>query len=240
MQGMSARSAAATDHPAEPLSTSGIAHWQQVGSYDENTVTAGEGVATVAPPGPASTVIYRGILTVPPVEAAQGWTHIGDPDSTGGYTVDAFQGPSSRPSKMFLTTSPSGTTHQYVHNLVAGELYNNSFVAISPGSQWMVAGEWQTMSHFQIYPTPVLNHRTSSRGGTLRLAGFIKLDHKVHDIQGCDFTSRTTLICASDDDGRTLFANEKPLLQVTLSHALGGGSVTAHVVDLGAIPQHST
>jgi hypothetical protein len=123
---------------------------------------------------------------------------------------------------------------------VPGELYNNSFDAIAPGGQWMVSGEWGTMSHLQLYPTPYLNHRTPSQGGALPLAGELHLDHRVNDIQGCAFTSATTLICASDDDTRTLFANEKPLLEVVLPHALDGTSVAAHVVDLGSIPQRSS
>lgn len=231
---------AAANHPTKPLSASGIAHWHEVGSYDEDTVNAGEGVASVAQPGQPRQMIYRGILTVPASQAAQGWKHIGDPDSADGYVIDAYQGPSSRPSKMFLATSPSGATAEFVHRLVPGEMYNNSFDAISPNRQWMVSGEWETMSHLQIYPTPVLNHRTSASGGGLRLAGYIKLDHKVNDIQGCDFVSAKTLICASDDDSKMRFTNEKPLLEVTLSSALRGGSVTGHVTDLGAIPQQST
>ena len=59
-------------------------------------------------------------------------------------------------------------------------------------------------------------------------------------IQGCDFTSKTTLICVSDDDSQKLFSNQKPLLEVVLAHALTGTSVTGHVIDLGSIPQEST
>jgi len=123
---------------------------------------------------------------------------------------------------------------------VAGEEYNNSFDAIAPGAQWMVSGEWDTMTHLQVYPTPYLNHGTSPSGGSLRLAGYIQLDHKVSYIQGCAFTSATTLVCASDDSGTTLFANTKPLLEVVLPHALTGTTVTGHVIDLGSIPQRST
>jgi hypothetical protein len=225
--------------PTQPVSQSGIANWRAIGSYDESSLNASEGVATVDPPGSASYLLYRGIGTVPADLAAEGWGHIGDPDSMDGYIVDAFQGPSSGHTKMFLVTTPSGATVQYIHTLVAGEEYNNSFDTIAPGSQWMVAGEWDTMSHLQIYPTPLLNHRTSAQGGQLPLAGYITLDHKVNDIQGCDFTSKTTLICASDDDSGTLFSNQKPLLEVTLAHALGGTTVAGHVVDLGSIPQKS-
>lgn len=226
--------------PSKPVSQSGIANWREIGSYDESSLTASEGVATVVPPGSASYLLYRGITSVPASLAAEGWGHIGDPDSAGGYIIDAYQGPSSGHSKMFLVTTPSGATVQYTHTLVAGEEYNNSFDTIAPGSQWMVSGEWDTMSHLQVYPTPYLNHRTSPQGGNLPLAGYIQLDHKVSYIQGCDFTSKITLICASDDDSRTLFSNQKPLLEVVLPNALTGTTVTGHVIDLGSIPQKST
>ena len=232
--------AATNAGPTKPVSQSGIAGWRAVGSYDESSLTASEGVATVVPPGSAGSLLYRGIASVPSDLAAEGWGHIGDPDSAGGYVIDAYQGPSSGNSKMFLVTTPSGATVQYTHTLAAGEEYNNSFDAIAPGTQWTVAGEWDTMSHLQIYPTPYLNHRTSTDGGQLPLAGSIRLDHKVSYVQGCDFTSATTLICASDDDSRTLFANRKPLLEVVLPHPLTGTTVTGHVVDLGSIPQRST
>ena len=105
----------------------------------------------------------------------------------------------------------------------------------------MIAGEWGTMSHLQIYPTPVLNHKTSSRTAARSwLAGYIKLDHHVNDIQGCDFLTADRLVCASDDDSRTLFSNAKPLVEVDLPTPLHGGSVKGHVVDLGSIPQVSS
>lgn len=240
VQGLPSEASARTAAATKPVTTSGIAHWRSAGHYLENSVTAGEGVATVTRPGHGSHELYRGLLSVPKKLAAEGWSHIGDPDSAGGYVIDAYQGPSSRPSKMFLVTKPSGGTVQYIHKLVAHELYNNSFDAIAPGSQWMVAGEWETMTHLQVYRTPLLNHQTSSRGGTLRLVGYIRLDHKVNDIQGCDFVTKTSLICASDDDSEKIFTNEKPLLEVDLRHALSDGSVRGHVVDLGSIPQVST
>ena len=225
--------------PTRPLSTTGIANWREVGSYDESSLTAGEGVATVVPPGGETYLLYRGLASVPADLAAEGWAHIGDPDSADGYIIDAYQGPSSGHSKMFLVTTPSGATLQYIHTLVPGEEYNNSFDAIAPGSQWMVSGEWDTLSHLQVYPTPYLNNRTSSKGGDLPLAGYIQLDHKVSYVQGCAFTSKTTLICASDDDSRTLFSNQKPLVEVVLPHPLTGTTVTGHVIDLGSIPQES-
>lgn len=238
--GAEASAAAGPKGPAVPGSNHGIAGWTEVGSYNENTLSAGEGLATDFKPRHGPYELYRGIQSVPSNLAAQGWTHIGDPDSLHGYVFDAYQGPSSGSSKMFLVTTPSGNSFEYVHTLVPGELYNNSFATISPDTQWMVAGEWGTMSHLQIYPTPLLNRKSSPDGSSLRLAAYIKLDHKVNDIQGCDFVTSVRLICASDDDSRTLFPNEKPLLEINLPRSLHGISVKAHVVDLGSIPQKSS
>ena len=217
-----------------------IAGWTMVASSVENTLGAGEGVATVTQLGHDPYELYRGLQSVPDDLKAQGWTHIGDPDSSHGYIFDAYQGPATGNSKMFLVTIPSGKSFEYIHTLVKGELYNNSFVAISPDAQWMVAGEWGTMNHLQMYPTPLLSHRVHAGGGSLSLAGYVKLDHKVNDIQGCDFVTAVRLICASDDDSRSLFPNEKPLLEVELSQPLHGSSVKGRVVDLGAIPQESS
>ena len=226
--------------PTRPLSQTGVAHWHQVGSYDQSSLHASEGLATVDPPGGASYLLYRGIASVPADLSAQGWVHIGDPDSMDGTVIDAFQGQHATSPKMYLATTPSGATLQYTHSLVPGEEYNNSFDTIAPGGQWMVSGEWDTMSHLQVYPTPYLNHRTPAQGGPLSLAGYIQLDHRVGYVQGCDFTSTTTLVCVSDDSSRTLFANPKPLLEVVLPHALDGTSVKGHVVDLGSVPEEST
>lgn len=238
--GFQASAAEASGIVVQPESSNGIAGWARVASYTENTLYAGEGVTTVAAPGHEPDELYRGLASVPSNLKAEGWSHIGDPDSAGGYIFDAYQGPSSGHTKMFLVTTPSGQSFEYVHTLVRGELYNNSFAAISPDRLWMVSGEWGTMRHLQIYPTPLLNHRTSARGGPLRLDGYIKLNHPVNNIQGCDFLTSVRLICASDDDSRTLFRNEKPLLEIDLAASIGGSSVTGRVVDLGSIPQQSS
>jgi len=217
-----------------------ITGWTETGSYLEGTLGAGEGLATVDPPGGTPYTLYRGLASIPLSLDAAGWTHVGDPDSVDGYIFDAYQNSSSSSNeKMFLVTTPSGATYQYIHTLVSGELYNNSFDTVSPDTQWLVSGEWGTMSHLQIYPTPLLNPETSSDGGTLDLSGYIELDHQVNDIQGCDFVTSTELICASDDSSETLFPNAKPLLEVDLSAPLDGSDVTGHVVDLGSIPQSS-
>ncbi|MBR7828276.1 hypothetical protein KDK95_18320 [Actinospica sp. MGRD01-02] len=239
-QAAQASTTAAAAAAVKPLAASGVSGWTETGSSLQSTLTAGEGVATVDPAGGSPYVLYRGLGSVPVGLAAAGWTHVGDPDSASGYIIDAYQNSSSSSNeKMFQVTTPSGATYQYVHTLVPGELYNNSFDAISPDRQWMVSGEWGTMSHLQIYPTPLLNPTTSQDGGSLDLSGYIQLDHQVNDVQGCDFVTSTELICASDDSSETLFSNAKPLLEVDLSAALSGTSVTGHVVDLGSIPQES-
>jgi hypothetical protein len=223
----------------QPESSTGIAGWTETGSYLESALTAGEGVATVDPPGGTPYELYRGIGSIPLAELIDGWTHIGDPDSADGYIIDAYQGSSSGDSKMFLLTTPSGATHQYVHTLASGELYNNSFDAISPDTQWMVSGTWGTQTNLQIFPAPYFNSETSATGGTLSLAGYIDLSTPVNDIQGCDFVTATQLICASDDNSETIFANPFPLLEVTLAAPLNGSTVTGTVTDLGSIPQSS-
>jgi hypothetical protein len=237
--GPSALAASGSATVISPEAASGIAGWTQTGSYLENSLTADEGVATVTPASGSAYELYRGPASIPASVALQGWTHIGDPDSASGYIVDAYQGSSSGNKKMFRVITPSGSAYEYTHTLVAGEIYNNSFDTVSPDTKWMVAGEWNTMSHLQVYPTPRLNSATPATGGALNLSGYIQLDHQVNDVQGCDFVTATKLICASDDSTGTLFSNAKPLLQITLPSALNGQTVTGHVTDLGSIPRSS-
>jgi hypothetical protein len=230
---------AKADTLISPVSATGIAGWTETGSYLENSLTAGEGVATVDPPGGTPYELYRGLASIPLSLYLQGWTHIGDPDSADGYIIDAYQGSSSGDTKMYLLTTPSGATYQYVHTLAAGELYNNSFDAISPDTQWMISGTWGTQTNLQIFPTPYFNSETSSDGGTLPLSGYIDLSTPVNDIQGCDFVTATELICASDDATGTIFSNPMPLLEITLPAPLNGSTVTGTVTDLGSIPEQS-
>jgi hypothetical protein len=231
--------AAGASSVLSPRSATGVTGWTQTGSYLESTLSAGEGVTTVTPPGGSAHELYRGVRSLSLGLLAQGWSHIGDPDSAHGAIIDAYQGSASGNSKMFGVTTASGASYQYVHTLVSGELYNNSFDALSPDTQWMVAGEWGTMTHLQVYPAPYFNGQAGSTGGALSLAGYIQLDHPVNDVQGCDFVTATELICASDDDSGTLFSNPKPLLEIVLPSALTGSTTTGHVIDLGSVPEHS-
>jgi hypothetical protein len=227
----SAEAATATPH--------GVTGWTQVSETPEFTPMYNEGVATVNPPGGSPHQYYTGTLSVP-LDLVSSWNHIGDPDSSKGYILDDFQYSASNPtSKLFRVTTPSGGHYDYTHTLVSGEEYNNSWVAVSPDSQWMVNGEWDTMNHFLVFPTPVLNSSTPQTGGALNLAAYLNLDHPVRDIQGCTFFSATRLLCASDDTGTDLYPTSKQLLQIDLPHALDGTEVTGHVTSLGQLPLSS-
>ena len=157
-------------------------------------------------------------------------------DPPGGTPGERYRGVASIP---LTELTPSGATYQYVHTLVSGELYNNSFDAISPDTQWMVSGEWGTMTHFQVYPAPYFNSKAGPNGATLDLSGYINLNTPVINIQSCDFVTVTKLICPSDDNTKSIFANPFPLLAITLTAPLTGGTVTGTVTDLGSIPQNS-
>jgi hypothetical protein len=213
--------------------------WTQLSETAEFTPTHNEGVATVTPPGGTPYQRYTGTLSVPP-ELVANWGHIGDPDSVNGYVFDDFQYTAANPaSKLFRVTTPSGAHYDYTHTLVPVEEYNNSWVAVSPDTRWMVNGEWDTMNRFLIFPTPLLNSATPPAGGTLDLAAYLQLDHPVRDVQGCTFFSATRLLCSSDDPGTDLFPTSKQLLQIDLPHPLDGSDVTGHVTSLGQLPLSS-
>ncbi|WP_225849330.1 hypothetical protein [Streptomyces sp. HPF1205] len=214
--------------------------WRQTGSGLQSSLGAGEGVTTVQRPGGGERVLYRGVASIPPALRLRGWSHIGDPDSARGYVVDAYQSRGAAPTrKMFRVTTPSGRSYEYTHTLAPGEMYNNSFAAVSPDTRWMVAGEWGVMDHLQVYPTPLLNPATARTGGGLALSGLVRLDKPVGNVQGCDFVTATELVCASDDSSLAYFPEDKPLLRIDLEHPLSGGDVAGHVTDLGPIPQDS-
>jgi hypothetical protein len=210
--------------------------WHLVGHDAQAGLISDEGVTTTDTP-PA--VVYRGVLNILPAIGLQGWVHIGDPDSWHGAIVDAYQGPAGARSKLFAVTSPNGTLHSYTHPLDPGELLNNSFVAVSPDGQWMVSGEFGIVDRLLVFPFPGVNPARSVTDGTLSRAGDIVLDHRVSDVQGCDFVTAARLLCATDDPGTALWPNDRQLLQVDLPGPLTGRATTAHVSDLGPLPQQS-
>lgn len=209
--------------------------WVQTGTSSVDSLTGGEGLASLDD----GSLIYRGPGSIPLALRVEGWNHVGDPDTARGYVVDAYQGPDDAASKMFAVTTPDGQLYEYDHPLDPGEKLNNSFAAVSPDAQWLVSGEWGDQDRLQVFPAPLLNQSTPQTGGSLPQAGQITLDHRVRDIQGCDFVTETRLVCTSDDAATDLWPDPRPLLQVDLPHALDGQQVTGHVSDLGPLPQSS-
>jgi hypothetical protein len=209
--------------------------WQETGTAYVDSLGGSQGLASRAD----GSLLHRGLASIPLDLRLKGWNHIGDPDIAQDHVFDAYQGADSATSKMFAVTTPDGKRYEYVHQLDAGEKVNNSFAAVSPDGQWLVSGEWGDQDRLQVFPAPLLNPATPKTGGDLPQAPQITLDKPVRDIQGCDFVDDTRLLCASDDGSKELFEEDRPLLQVDLTHRLDGTPVTGHVTSLFALPQRS-
>ncbi|WP_327181379.1 hypothetical protein [Streptomyces sp. NBC_01334] len=213
--------------------------WTEVGSDRADPLTESQGLASVEVPA-GSANRYTGIGTIPFSVSTRGWNHVGDPDASyDGYYVEPYQSDSNN-AKMYRVQAPGGAWSEYVHALGSGEALNNSWAAITPNSRWMLSGEWGTMTRFLVFPTPGANPATSP-SANLPQVSTVRLDHAVRDVQGCDFTGPTTLLCASDDPAGTLFGITKPLLQIDLSAEPNGTSdVTGHVTALRQLPLRSS
>ncbi|MDQ1043048.1 hypothetical protein [Streptomyces sp. V4I2] len=224
----------ATASPASAADT-----WTEVGSDRADPLTESQGLTSVEVPAGAANR-YTGIGAIPVDLSGRGWNHVGDPDASyDGHYIEPYQRDSGT-TKMFRVQSPGGTWAEYVHTLSSGEALNNSWVAVSPGGQWMLAGEYGTMSRLLVFPTPGVNPGTSP-SVNLPQASTVRLDHAVRDVQGCDFLSATRLLCSSDDPAGTLFGITKPLLQIDLSAEPNGTSdVTGHVTALRQLPLRSS
>ncbi|MEV0175882.1 hypothetical protein AB0I00_32810 [Streptomyces sp. NPDC050803] len=212
--------------------------WTEVGSDRADPLTESQGLTSVEVPA-GSPNRYTGIGTIPWGVSSRGWNHVGDPDASyDGYYIEPYQADSGT-AKMFRVQAPGGAWSEYVHTLSSGEALNNSWVAVAPGGQWMLAGEWGTMNRLLVFPTPGVNPGTSP-SVNLPQASTVRLDHAVRDLQGCDFSGPTTLLCSSDDPAGTLFGMTKPLLQIDLSAEPNGTSdVTGHVTALRQLPLRS-
>lgn len=224
----------ATAAPASAADT-----WTEVGSDRADPLTESQGLTSVEVPANSANR-YTGIGTIPLGVSTRGWNHVGDPDASyDGHYIEPYQADSGT-AKMYRVQAPNGTWSEYVHTLSPGEALNNSWVAISPDGQWMLSGEWGTMTRFLVFPTPGVNASTSP-SANLPQAATVTLDHAVRDVQGCDFLSATQLLCSSDDPAGTLFGYTKPLLQIDLSAApTGSGNVTGHVTALRQLPLRSS
>lgn len=210
-------------------------HWIEVGYRDVPAAHANQGSATIISASGAPELLTRGSADIPASLARAGWTHVGDPDAQFGYLIDPYQTGRDRDEKAFLVTAPDGHRTLYVHALINGEEANNSFVAIAPDGQFLVSGEWGTMRRLLVFPTPLLNRHTSSRAN-LPLAAIITLNHQVGDVQGCDFTAPTDLVCATNDPLVNLWPVAHQLLQIQLTHSLNGQNQGAHVSLLASTP----
>ncbi|MFF4272336.1 hypothetical protein [Streptomyces sp. NPDC001536] len=212
--------------------------WTEVGSDRADPLTESQGLTSVeVPAGGANR--YTGIGTIPASVSSRGWNHVGDPDASyDGHYIEPYQADSGT-AKMFRVQAPGGAWSEYVHTLGGGEALNNSWVAVAPAGQWMLAGEYGTMSRLLVFPTPGVNTSTSPSANLPRVST-VNLDHAVRDVQGCDFVTATQLLCSSDDPAGTLFGITKPLLQIDLSAAPNGTSdVTGHVTALRQLPLRS-
>ncbi|WP_432153827.1 hypothetical protein [Streptomyces tricolor] len=213
--------------------------WTETGSDRADPLTESQGLTSVEVPA-GSPNHYTGIGTIPLGLSSRGWNHVGDPDASyNGYSIEPYQRDSGN-SKMFRVRAPGGAWSEYVHTLGAGEALNNSWVAVSPDGQWMLSGEWGTMTRLLVLPTPGVNPSTSPSANLPQVAT-VRLDHAVRDVQGCDFSGPTTLLCSSDDPEGSLFGITKPLLQIDLSAAPNGtADVTGRVTALRQLPLRSS
>ncbi|WAZ19534.1 hypothetical protein STRCI_000591 [Streptomyces cinnabarinus] len=211
--------------------------WTEVGSDRADPLTESQGLTSVEVPA-NSPNRYTGIGTIPVGVSSRGWNHVGDPDASyNGYYIEPYQADSGT-AKMFRVQAPGGAWSEYVHTLSGGEALNNSWVAVTPGGQWMLAGEWGTMNRLLVFPTPGVNPGTSP-SANLPQASTVRLDRPVRDVQGCDFSGPTTLLCSSDDPAGTLFGMTKPLLRIDLSAEPGSADVTGRVTALRQLPLRS-
>lgn len=224
---------------AAPVPASAAATWTETGSDRADPLTESQGLTSVEVPA-NSPNHYTGIGTIPLDVSSRGWNHVGDPDASyNGYYIEPYQRDSGN-SKMFRVQAPGGTWSEYVHTLSPGEALNNSWDAISPDGRWMLAGEWGTMTRLLVFPTPGVNPGTSP-SANLPQAATVDLGHAVRDVQGCDFSGPTTLLCSSDDPDGSLFGITKPLIQIDLSAAPNGSAdVSGHVTALRQLPLRSS
>lgn len=205
-----------------------VGPWKTLGSDRARPLDESQGLTTIIRDG-AGSIRYTGIGTIPLEVRNRGWDHVGDPGSRQGVYAEPYQSSSLR-AKMFRVQTADGRWAEYTHQLESWELMNNSFAAVSPDARWLVSGEWGEMNRFLVFPNPGVAVTDPSKNLPYGFA--IRLDRQVSNIQGCEFTSATQLLCASDGPG-------KQLLQVDLDAALGGTDVRGVVRELGQLPLQS-
>jgi hypothetical protein len=217
-----------------PHATAG--RWTLGTSQTVSAAHTDQGVATVLLPRGGERIVTRGNGDVSAAMRSLGWTHIGDPDSSHGYLLDAYQGAPSMGAKLFVLTAPDGHRSAWRHRLVRGESSNNSFVAIAPSARWFVAGEWGTIRRLLMFPMPRFNP-AARPGRDLPLAATITLSRPIRNVQGCAFASATQLVCATNDTDEDLFGVARQLIGIQLGHPLHGHAQRGRPFLLGAVPQ---
>lgn len=225
---------------ATGLAQARVGPWQLRDSSTQPNAVADQGVATLALAKNRTMVVTRGDGSIPEGLREAGWSHIGDPDAYAGYLLDAYQGHHWMHTKLFGLTAPNGRRTYYPHALVPGESFHNSFVAIAPGGQWFVSGEWGTIRRLLVFPMPAMNRAAPSPGHNLPLAAVITLTRPMRNVQGCAFDSATTLVCSTNDPSTALYPVAKQLLSVRLAHRVDGRAMSAGVGLLGAVPHDTT
>jgi hypothetical protein len=113
---------------------------------------------------------------------------------------------------------------------------NNSFAAVAPNGRWFVSGDWGTMTRFLVFAMPHPSANAPASNQPLPLASTIALTHPVRNVQGCAFTSATTLICSTNDAGTDLYPVPRQLLTVQLTRPLDGRRVAGKPHLLGEVP----
>ncbi|RFU40150.1 hypothetical protein DZF91_18615 [Actinomadura logoneensis] len=217
-----------------------VGPWKATRSYLVSSVFQNQGLATVRALG-GSHLWYTGNVVAPDAQL-KGWNHVGDPDFSHGYVVEPYQSGAANPtSKMFRVYDAAHgfRSSDFVHRLVPGEAMNNSFAAVSPDGRWLVSGEWETQRRLLITPMPRVNRAAADPARDLPLTGRVVLDRAVRDVQGCDFTTATRLLCSSDDAEGIVDGVVRPLLQIDLAHAPDGRDVAGRVTALGPLPTES-
>lgn len=218
--------------PPPPWTKVKVAGYTPVSHQVLDSLKQDQGPATVHPLSGAPYQVYGGEIIASSF-TDDGWNHVGDPDSHAGYIVYPYQAANPADGKMFHVVTPRNRSFRYTHALAPGEEHNNSFAAISPDGQWLVSGEWGAQGRLLVFPMPILNPTVPVGDGPLALAATITLSTPLTQVQGCDFTSSTELVCSVDDA-------VKRLVKVDLAAPLSGTDVTGTVAQLGKLPTFST
>src|SRR6478672_13794135 len=93
-----------------------VGSWELVDRRYRFKQLARQGLTTVIADG-RPTIRYRGVWSIPRRLRAQGWVHIGDPGSCGGYVFDAYEGRRGAGSKLYEVVTPFGDRCDYEHAL---------------------------------------------------------------------------------------------------------------------------